>query len=292
MNLKTLSIFISLAAFWGSSFMFMRIAGPSFGSFALAFMRVLIAAIFLTVLTFALRKPFLQGVQLRWALLIGVINSAIPFTLFAYATQSLPAGYTAVLNATVPFWGLGIGAIVFKEQLAWHKLLALFVAICGLAMMLGLGAVELNVTTLKAIAACLLASLMYGISGHTSKRKLAGVDSYAQSLAAMLGGSIVLAPLALWQWPAVMPGAGDWAAVIVLGMLCSGLAYILYFWLIEHAGLNFGLSVTLLIPVFGVFWGMVFLHERLTLLSALGGGITLLATAVVIGVLPLKKTSV
>jgi drug/metabolite transporter (DMT)-like permease len=111
-----------------------------------------------------------------------------------------------------------------------------------------------------------------------------------QSLGALVGSSIVLAPLAWWLWPAALPQASDWAAVTVLGVFCSALAYVMYFWLIASAGVIYSMSVTLLIPVFGVLAGAVFLGERLTLLSGLGGAITLIATAVVIGVLPLRKT--
>jgi drug/metabolite transporter (DMT)-like permease len=105
----------------------------------------------------------------------------------------------------------------------------------------------------------------------------------------MLGGTVALAPLALIYWPDVMPSTTDWAAVAALGMLCSAVAYIMFYWLIANTSLIMSMSVTLLIPVFGVFWGMVFLNEKLSLLSAVGGAITLVATAVVIGVLPLQK---
>ena len=289
MRSKILVIFITLAAIWGASFLFMRIASPAFGAITLAFVRVLMAAIALLAVSLFLHKPFLSGKQRVWAMVIGVLNSAIPFVLFGYATQHLPAGYTAVLNATVPFWGLGIGVFMFKETLSVYKIVALVCALVGLAMMLGLGTVELNASTLNAAAACLLATLLYAIVGNVTKRKLLGADPVAQSLAAMVSSSLVLLPFALWQWPAVNPSAGDWAAALALGLLCSAVAYTLYFWLIANAGLMYGLNVTLLIPVFGVLWGILFLGETLTFLSAVGAVVTIVSTAVVLGVLPLKK---
>jgi drug/metabolite transporter (DMT)-like permease len=219
------------------------------------------------------------------------VSPALPFALFAYALQTLPAGYGSVLNATVPFWGVAIGALYFKEKIAVSKLIALCVAVLGLAVMLGLGTLPVNEASIKAALACILANLIYSIAGYLSKYKLAGADSFGQSLGALLGSSVVLLPLAWWFWPEIMPSAGDWGAVAVLGIFCSALAYVLYFWLIANAGVIYSMSVTLLIPVFGVLAGAVFLGERLTLLSGLGGLVTLLATAVVIGVLPMKKAS-
>ncbi len=288
-NSKSLAIFILLAAIWGAGFMFIRVAAPAFGSLPLAFVRVLIGALALAALGLLLRKRRLTGAQLRWSVLIGLLSPAVPFALFAYALQTLPAGYGSVLNATVPFWGVAIGALYFKETIATAKLLALLVAVLGLVIMLGLGTVPVNAASIKAALACVLANFIYSIAGYVSKYKLAGADSFGQSLGALLGSSAVLLPFALWMWPAAMPSASDWGAVAVLGVFCSALAYVLYFWLIAHAGVIYSMSVTLLIPVFGVLAGAVFLGERLTVLSALGGGLTLLATAVVIGVLPLKK---
>ena len=264
----------------------MRLAAPAFGPFAMAFVRVTVAAAVLGLAMIVLRKQILRGSQFYWTLGIGVLNSGIPFALFGYATLHLPAGYSAVLNATVPFWGLAIGAVVFHERLPVYKLLALSCAVAGLGIMLSLGSVDLNVRTVSAAAACLLATLLYAIVGNITQRKLLGADPVAQSFGAMLGGSIALLPFALWQWPAINPSAGDWAAVLTLGVLCSAIAYILYFWLIVNAGLTYSMNVTLVIPVFGVLWGMVFLGETLTVLSTLGAVITVLSTAVVIGVLP------
>jgi drug/metabolite transporter (DMT)-like permease len=238
-----------------------------------------------------LRKQRLTGSHLRWSIAVGFVSPALPFALFAYALQTLPAGYGSVLNATVPFWGVAIGALYFKERIAPAKLAALCVAVIGLAVMLGLGNVPLNAATLQAALACVVANLIYCIVAYISKYKLDGADPFGQSLGALVGSSVVLLPLAMWFWPAAMPSASDWGAVAVLGIFCSALAYIMYFWLIAHAGVIYSMSVTLLIPVFGVLLGAVFLGERLTLLSILGGTLTLLATAVVIGILPLKKAS-
>jgi drug/metabolite transporter (DMT)-like permease len=291
MKSKHLIVFILLAAIWGAGFMFIRIAAPAFGSMPLSFVRVTIGALALGAICLLMRRPRLTGAHLWWSLGIGLVSPALPFALFAYALQTLPAGYGSVLNATVPFWGVAIGALYFKEKIAVSKLIALCVAVLGLAVMLGLGTLPVNEASIKAALACILANLIYSIAGYLSKYKLAGADSFGQSLGALLGSSVVLLPFAWWFWPEIMPSAGDWGAVAVLGIFCSALAYVLYFWLIANAGVIYSMSVTLLIPVFGVLAGAVFLGERLTLLSGLGGLVTLLATAVVIGVLPMKKAS-
>ena len=282
-NLKTLSIFVFLAAIWGASFLFMRLSSPEFGAVPTAFVRVFIAAMALMVVSVILKKPPIERARLPWSLGIGILNSAVPFALFSYATLSLPAGYTAVLNATVPFWGLAIGAVFFKQNVTAMKLAALCVAVLGLAMMLGLSALPMTASVLLAAGACLLATFCYGWSGHFALLKLKGIDAFAQARGAMMGATLALAPFAAAQWPAQMPSSGAWAALAALGLVCSALAYILYFWIIHHAGLNLGLSVTLLIPVFGIAWGMLFLGEGLTLPSALGALIALMGTSVVIG---------
>jgi drug/metabolite transporter (DMT)-like permease len=291
MKSKHLIVFILLAAIWGAGFMFIRVAAPAFGAMPLSFVRVTIGALALGAICLLMRRPRLTGAHLRWSLGIGLVSPALPFALFAYALQTLPAGYGSVLNATVPFWGVAIGALYFKEKIAVSKLISLCVAVLGLAFMLGLGTLPVNEASIKAALACILANFIYSIAGYLSKYKLAGADSFGQSLGALVGSSVVLLPLAWWFWPATIPSAGDWGAVAVLGVFCSALAYVLYFWLIANAGVIYSMSVTLLIPVFGVLAGAVFLGERLTVLSGLGGLVTLLATAVVIGVLPLKKAN-
>ena len=288
MKIKALVIFITLAAIWGASFILMRVSAPEFGAMPTAFVRCAIAAMTLSLLAMGLRKPMLRGVQLRWAMCIGVLNSAVPFALFGYALQILPAGYGSVLNATVPFWGLAIGALFFGEAIAPQKLMALGVAIVGLSMVLGLGTLPITATVLLAAGALIAATLLYAISGTISQRKLKGVDSFGQAWAAMLGASLVLIPLAAIYWPNAMPSAGAWAAVISLGLMCSAVAYLLFFWLIVNMGLLWGMSVTLLIPVFGILWGVLFLGETMTWASGLGAVITLCATAVVLDVVKIK----
>jgi drug/metabolite transporter (DMT)-like permease len=260
--------FVLLAAIWGASFMFMRTASQEMGPLASAGMRVIIAALFLLpILWFkglggALRKHW------KITLSVGVLNSALPFVCFTYALLSITTGLSAILNATVPLFGALIAWLWLKDRPSGSRMLGLAVGFIGVTMLAWDKASfkpDANgLSTGWAVLACLLACLCYGTAASVAKRYMAGLPSLVSATGSQIGASIALIPLTVLYWPAQAPSLQAWGSVAVLGVVCTGLAYILYFRLIERAGPARALAVTFAIPAFAVFYGVLLLGESIT----------------------------
>jgi drug/metabolite transporter (DMT)-like permease len=270
-----------LGAIWGAAFLFIRIAVPEFGPLALVEVRVAIAATMLLALVAARRQLGAFRGHWRALALIGTLNTAVPFALYAYATRSVPAGFAAVLNATVPLFGALLGRLSFKESLGPMRALGLGVGFVGVLVLVSR---DLSVDGRPlAIAAALSASLMYALSAHLTRRVLPGVPSVVIAAGSLVVSVVLLAIPAALTWPAVMPSFGAWMATLALAALATGLGYILYFRLLDNAGATGAMAVTYLIPLFGMVWGGIFLGERVTLPMLIGSAFILLGVAITTG---------
>ncbi|SPA33860.1 conserved hypothetical protein, DUF6; putative transmembrane protein [Cupriavidus taiwanensis] len=276
---------LALAALWGGSFLFIRIGAPVLGPLPTAFVRVLIGA-----LTLAACLPLLGlrwDMQGKWpaVLALGVVNSGIPFAMYAVAALWLPAGYSAVFNAMTPLMGVVIGAIAFSEPLTRAKAMGVVLGVAGVALLTRTGPVAFSSELLLGALACVFATACYGLSGFLARRWITqrgGLDSRLVAAGSLVGAGAFLLPFcaaALWRHNTLPDaGAGVWAAMLGLGTLCTALAYILYYRLIADLGPVRSLTVTFLIPPFGMVWGALFLGEALSWAHAAGG--TLIGMAV------------
>ena len=283
--------FMLLAAIWGASFLFMRIATVDFGPVPTAALRVAIATAFLLPLLW-LRG---LGPQLRkhWrpVFVIGLLNSGIPFALFAFALLSITTGLSAVLNATVPLFGALIAWAWMKERPGASRGLGLVIGFIGVALL------AWDKASFKsdasghapgwAVLACLLACACYGVAANAAKRYLGGLPALVTATGSQMGATLGLLLPALWFWPARMPGLHAWLALLALGIACTGIAYILFFRLIERAGPPRALAVTFVVPVFAVFYGAVFLEESVTGWMVFCAGVIVCGTALSTGLLKL-----
>jgi drug/metabolite transporter (DMT)-like permease len=279
MTRRDLLAFVMLGAIWGASFLFMRVSVPEFGAVALIECRVVIGAVFLTI-ALALRGglPTLRGLGAALTL-VGAINTAIPFSLFAFATISLTAGFSSVLNATVPLFSAALAMLWFRERLTPAQLGGLGVGFLGVVILVWS---KLGVPgDLRAVAAGLSASVLYAMAAHYSKRRFAGVAPLSIAAGSLIAASVMLLPLAIWWWPERMPSWKAWGCALVLGVVCTGLAYILYFRLLARVGAAKAVIVTYLIPVFGTSWGALLLRESLSLRMLIGCGLILCGIAFV-----------
>ena len=286
MNLPSLLRLLALAALWGGSFLFMRIAAPVWGAVPTAFGRVVLGAAGLLALLAVVRlRPAFQG-KLGAALVLGAINSGIPFLMFALAARVLPAGYSAILNATTPLMGVLIGALAFGERITPLRVGGVLLGMAGVAVLAQAGPVALTAPVLGGIAACLVATACYGLAGFLTRRWITqrgGLDSRLVALGSQWGAVLALAPFAAWeaahQPVAAWLSAGPvvWGAMLALGLLCTSFAYVLYFRLIADVGPVKALTVTFLIPLFGVAWGWLVLGEVATPAHAGGGVLIALA---------------
>jgi drug/metabolite transporter (DMT)-like permease len=285
MNTANLLRLFALAAIWGGSFLFMRIAAPVLGPAVLIEFRVLLAALFLALVGFFLKKRLHLAANWKHYFILGFFNSALPFLLFAFAARTLSASVLSVLNATAPMWGALVGAAWTRQGIAPRTLLGLVLGTAGVALLVGFDHVASRPGAGIAIAAALVAALSYGIASLYA-RSARSVEAFANAHGTMWTSAIMVLP-ALLLFPAPgSPGPGIAAAVLALGVLCSGIAYLLYFRLIEEVGTTSALTVTFLNPLFGILWGVLFLGEVIGWYTVAGSAIVLVGTALVTGFTP------
>ena len=279
MKLRDLFDFTLLAALWGASFLFMRIAAPAFGPIAIADLRTTIAAlVLLALLAWRGGAAELAPNALRF-LALGAFNSAIPFTLFAYAALSITAGLASILNATVPLFGALVAWLWLRDKLNGQQWIGLAIGFAGVLWLSADSASFKPGGGGLAIAAALVASLSYGISGSMVKRYFAHIRPLAVATGSQLAATALLLPLTFFHFPPVMPSVLDWLALIALGVFCTGFAYALYFRLIARIGPTKTMAVTFLIPAFAIVWGTLFLDESITPVMLGGCAVILIGTA-------------
>jgi drug/metabolite transporter (DMT)-like permease len=280
--------FFALAAIWGSSFLFMRLASVEFGIFATAAMRVMIAStVMLPVLIYSGHWGAFKQ-RAKPILFVGLLNSGIPFALFAYAVLSITTGLSSILNATVPLFGALVAWLWLKDKPSASRIVGLVVGFVGVTLLGGEGASFKPGGTGWAVLACLAATFCYALAASFTKKYLMGVPPIATATGSQLGAALGLILPALWFWPSKVPSSQAWGAVTVLAVLCTAVAYVLYFRLIETAGPSRALTVTFMIPVFALIYGALFLNEVFTPWMILCGCIVVCGTALSSGLLKIK----
>ncbi|MDB5753310.1 MAG: putative rane protein [Ramlibacter sp.] len=293
MPIASIIDFALLAAIWGSSFLFTRYAVVEFGFVATAAMRVVIATAFL--LPLMLLRGLGPQFRQHWkaVCLIGMLNSGLPFLLFAFALLSITTGLSSILNATVPLFGALVAWAWLKDRPTGSRLLGLVVGFTGVAMLAWDKASfkpgASGIAPAWAVIACLVATVCYAFAASATKRWLTGVPALVNATGSQLGATHGLALPALWFRPATLPGTQAWVSVAILGVLCTGLAYILYFRLIAQAGPARALAVTFVVPVFAILYGALFLGEQVTPWMVACGVVIVCGTALSTGLLRLPS---
>jgi len=279
---------IGLSALWGASFMFLRIASPVMGPWVLAGGRVALAALTLALLMRLLRHrwPWAHWKELT---LLGALSVSVPFLLYAWAALRLPAGYSALLNTTVVLFGTLSAAWFGQDTLTWRKLAGCVAGAAGVALIVRLGPVQPDWPTLMAALACIGAAFCYGVSTPLMKRATQRIQPLAISASIHVFALLMVLPGALWALPEARFTTPALTAMLVLGVVTSGLAYWAHLRIIRHVSPVAATSPAFLIPVFGVTWGHIFLGEALSPGIFAGGALVLLATALVTGFNPLRR---
>ncbi|MEB4589460.1 DMT family transporter [Candidatus Thiothrix sp. Deng01] len=287
MTPRNLFDLLLLAALWGGSFLFMRYAAPAFGAVPLIWLRVAIAAACLLPLLWWRGQLGILWSRAGAMLVVGVFNSALPFVLFAWALLSISAGLASILNAVTPIFTALIALLWLGERLNKSQAAGLLIGFVGVLLLAADKADFKPGGSGWAIVAMLGATLSYGFVANYMRRTLVGVPSLAAAAGAKLMASLVLSPLAYWFWPAVMPDLKAWLAVVCLGVGSTALAFVLFFRLLTEIGAARAVTVTFLVPVFGVLWGKLFLGETITTPMLLGGAVIVLGTALATGIVRL-----
>jgi len=284
---------VLLGAIWGASFLFMRMGAGQFGSMALAGMRAIGAAV--CSIPLLMSRERLAELRAHWRsiALIGLANSALPFVLFSYAAQSLPAGLSAIFDAVAPLLVAASGWLWLSERLNATQASGLVIGLTGVVWLIGgsMGFGHGGAAVGWAMAACVGANVCYTFGAHYSHRKVQRVSPLSVAIGSQVAAAVMLLPFTLWLWPARSPSLQAWVAMFGLAAVCTSLAYVLFYRLLARIGSTRSMAVLYLIPVFGVLWGAVFLGEKLTLAMAGGSLVILLGVALTTGMLRIRPTA-
>jgi drug/metabolite transporter (DMT)-like permease len=309
MTPRQLALLLVLAALWGASFLFMRVAAPAFGPIVLSDARVALAAAALVAYAAVARWAVARrgrgamtpagaadagrggaaaaspGARRRDYLLLGAVNAAIPFALLSAAELEVEASLAAVLMAVAPLTGAVVAAVWFGQPITAAKAAGLVLGVIGVALLVGLAPVRLDATYLLAVTACLAAAFAYGVGANLARERFAGEPPMAMAIGQQLAAAVVLLPLVPFAPVRATPDLADVLSLVGLAVASTSLAYLIYFRLIAELGAPSALTVTFLVPVFGVLWGALFLGEDLHLGTLAGGAVILLSVGLATGAL-------
>lgn len=291
LSAKHYAALILLAAIWGASFLFMRIAAPEFGAIPLIGLRVSIAALILLPVMVA-RGCFSQTKgQLTTLSILGLTNAAIPFSLFAFATLSLSAGFTSVLNSLAPMFTAVVGFIWLRHRLTFLSTIGLLTGVIGVAILVQDTGQINSAAQWQAVAAAIFATLLYGFAANFAKQHKGAMSPLTVTGGHLIAASVFLAPLSVAFWPQEPPSQMAWLTTIGLAVLCTGIAHLIYFWLLQQVSAHAAVSVTFMIPMFGMFWGFLVANESVTMEMILGSVVILLGVALTTGLVGKKPNS-
>ena len=286
-----LSLF-TLAALWGGSFLFVRIAANPLGPAVLIVTRVAFVALTLLVVSFFLKKSLKFISNIKHFLTLGLFNSALPFLLFAYSAQVLNVSTLAILNSTAPIWGAIIGAVWTRTWLTKEVVFGLVLGMIGVSVLVGWEAINIGDEAIIPMIAALMGAFSYGIATNYAKNA-PSVEPFNNAHGSMWASVILVLPLVPFIPVRETISSDIMLSVLALGAVCTGLAYLLYFRLINELGASSALSVTFLIPAFGILWGYLFLGETVGINAIIGTILVVTGTMFVTGfyrkLLPRKR---
>ena len=273
---------MTLAAIWGSSFMFMRIAVPELGPIWMLVLRLFSAALFLFLVTRFVKEALQARDRWKHYLFLGIFNTALPFLAFAWAATRLPASMLAILNSTAPFWGLVVGYLWRRKPVSLRAFIGLLFGVAGVASLVGLGGESVSDRELVAVIVAMTAAVCYAIASSYAE--------FADRIPPLANahGSLWMAALLIVPFIPFSPMPDAWPtgpvlAALALGVVCSGVAYLLYYHLIAVIGAQSAMTVGYLIPLWGVLWGWLFLDETVGWHTLAGAALVLTGTALVTG---------
>jgi drug/metabolite transporter (DMT)-like permease len=270
MERRSWLLLLVLGAIWGASYLFIKIGLRDLSPWMVAFVRIALAA--LVLLPFAASRGALAGIRARagWLALLGAVQVAGPFVLISAGEEEISSSLAGILVASAPLFTALLAVWVDREERSQGlRLGGVLVGFGGVALLLGLDLGGSGSALLGGLAV-VLASLGYAIGGFLVKHRLTGMAPVGMSAAVMVASSIFLLPPALLTAPGAAPGLGPAAAVVVLGVLGTGIAFVIFYELIASIGPARSFLVTYIAPGFAVVYGAVFLSEAVTIATVAG----------------------
>lgn len=287
MSTRDLLSLLALSAIWGGSFIFQRIAVPDVGVFVTATSRVAIGAVILWIYTQMIKRKLSWKTHWKHYTVVGLCNLAGPMFLFSFGAKYLPSAYLAILNATVPFWTAILGAVLYREQISGRSLFGIGLGLLGVTWMSRAGGLNFDFSTTFAFFGCLVAAISYAFTANYVKRFASSVPTVNLTTGGMLIATLLLLPFGLFNLPDHLPTLTTTFSLLALSIVCTAIAFLIFYNLVQRIGMNRAVLVTFLVPVFGMSFGVIFLNEHLQPPMIMG------ATLIFVGlriILTAKKT--
>ena len=265
--------FISLiivSGLWGSSFIFLKLIAPVFGPLLTSSFRLVFAGLFMLIYFLITKKKASIKKNLKWYLIIGVLNSSIPFTLYAFAALYIPANLSVILNSTAPMFGMIFGYLIIGDKFSVQKVTGLLIGTLGVAVITSVTFVENDKMIYLALFACIGSAILYGFSGTLVKKYTSDIDAEELTFGSMLLAGIVLIPFAVSDFSQIYSNLDTLLLLVLFGIFCTAVPYLLFYRLLKEIGPVKALMVTYLMPVFGIIWSVTFLGEVIELRSIVG----------------------
>ena len=291
LSLVDLTSLLFLGAVWGAAFLFFRIAAPEVGPVWAAEIRLAIGAAVLLAL-FGRRTVAAARGRVRSFLVVGALFSAVPFTLISYATVTLPAGFTSLLNAATPLFTAAIAVGFLGQRLAWRVAAGLAVGVAAVIVLVGWSPIEPNATTILAIAAGLGAPASYAIAGNYVRARMAGVEPIDLATGMLTAGAILALPAALLTGAPGTPALDGIVSLLAVGILSTAIAWPVFFRVLRRTTPTAASTVTFIVPAFALTWGSILLAEPVDLGLVIGFLLILVSLVLVLGIVPAARPPV
>ena len=285
LSISDLSSLLFLGAVWGAAFLFLRIAAPEVGPAWAAEIRLATGAAVLLVV--ARRRTWVaaRGRMISF-LITGALFSAVPFTLIAFASVTLPAGFTALLNAATPLFTAVVAVAFMGQRLAWRVAAGLAVGVMAVIVLVGWSPIEPNAATILAVAAGLGAPASYAVAGNYVRAKLAGVEPLELATGMLTAGTIVALPVAVLTGAPHVPALDGALSLLAVGVLSTAIAWPIFFRVLRRTTPTSASTVTFIVPAFALTWGSIVLAEPVGIGLLVGFGLILVSLSLVLGIVP------
>lgn len=274
---SNLLVLISLGILWSSFAAFTKVAAEAASPFFIAFSRLAIGGSLLYAVTTLQKKPVFLRKNLKKYFIVGLVNSALPFTLFGLSAKYLDSGVVSILDGAVPMFEVLIAIFIFGQHVSKNSILGVMFGVIGIIITSygNISGFDLALNQIIAIGAILLATASYAAASHYINSHCKKIEAMTLATGSVLCAALMLSPCLFFTDFAVLADSKIISSLLGLGIICTGIAYVFYFKLTAEEGPRTAVSVVLLIPVFGTIFGAIFFGEEISLSKIIGCGMIL-----------------
>jgi drug/metabolite transporter (DMT)-like permease len=289
LSILDLGSLVYLGAVWGAVFLFMRIAAPEVGAVWAAEIRLAIGAVVLAAFAGRRTLAVVRGRVIGFVI-VGALFSAVPFTLISFATVTLPAGFTALLNAATPLFTAAIGVAFLGNRISAGVGVGLAVGVVAVLELVGFSPLHPGLATVLAVAAGLGAPASYAVAGNYVRARMSGVEPLALATGMVVSGALLALPVAILTGAPGTPSTDGIVSLVAVGTLSTAFAWPVFFRVLRRTTPTAASTVTFIVPAFALTWAAIALGEPVGLGLVVGFGLILVSLVLVLGIGPAPRS--